>query len=112
MRVRHLSMGIAIIIALATAGAVAGLGILWWQHRQPVTLPEPGGRYAVGRMQFDWRDPARVDPFAPAAGTSRELTVWIWYPAARGTRGTTVDYMPAPLRMALDRHAGPVIRLL
>src|SRR6266700_1311760 len=84
MRVRHLSMGIAIIIALAAAGAVAGLGILWWQHRQPATLPEPGGRYAVGRMQFDWRDPARVDPFAPAARTSRELTVVPLVPRAAG----------------------------
>lgn len=97
---------------MGAAGLAAGLTVLWFQHRQAVQLPRPTGRYAVGRADFDWRDSARVDPFAPAAGTDRELTVWIWYPAASGSGGGTADYFPSPLRTALTQRMGPVLRLL
>ena len=96
---------------MGAAGIATGLSVLWWQHTQPVRLPEPTGRYAVGRADFDWRDATRIDPFAPAAGTNRELTVWIWYPAMRGGNGSA-DYFPPPLRTALTARIGPVLRLL
>ena len=104
MRFRHWWTAIGIAIA-------AGVSILWWQHKQAVTLPQPTGRFAVGRAAFDWRDAARVDPLAPASGTLRELTVWMWYPAA-SSGGPTAEYMPAALREALLRHMGPPLRLL
>ena len=105
MRFRHGLLAIAIAVT-------TGLSVLGWQHTRPVTLPEPTGPFAVGRTEFDWRDRARIDPLAPAAGTLRELTVWMWYPASRGTSGDTAAYMPGALRSALLHHMGPLLRLL
>lgn len=81
--------------------------------RQPnsVTLPEPSGPYAVGRIIAAWRDDARVDPFAPVAGTKRDLPVWIWYPAARGGAQPRVEYMPALVRDAMQPHPPLLLRL-
>src|SRR5205085_12407876 len=47
----------------------------------PGALPLPGGPHAVGRMEFDWHDETRPDPFVPSQ--RRELDVLVWYPAKR-----------------------------
>jgi predicted dienelactone hydrolase len=73
-----------------------------------VTLPVPTGTYAVGREAFDWTDDARIDDFAPEAGTRRSLTGFIWYPAVAGT-ARRADYLPAQIRAALERQANPAV---
>ena len=109
---RRLIAIVGILMAAGILCGAAGLAILWFQHKQSVTLPQPSGLYPVGRMDFDWRDPSRIDPFAPAAGTPRELTVWVWYPAIGAGGHGPAEYEPAPLRNALLRHMGPPLRLL
>jgi len=51
----------------------------------PATLPAPTGPYAIGRMEFDWVDESRSDPFVSAQ--KRELDTFLWYPAEQsGTK--------------------------
>src|SRR5207247_9787550 len=45
----------------------------------PGTLSPPTGPYAVGRMEFDWIDQSRPDPFV-SGKQNRELDVFVWYP--------------------------------
>jgi predicted dienelactone hydrolase len=94
---------ILVVVGLATVGA-----LLWIEHRTAVRLPTPTGSLAVGRIIDIWTDDAPATP-ATVSQTKRELMVWIWYPAAVGSPSATDDYMPAPLRTAVERARGPLI---
>jgi dienelactone hydrolase len=73
------------------------VGALALERATPFTLPVPTGPFSVGRVVEDWTDSTSTDPLAPKP-SSRELLVWIWYPAA-GDRGAALaDYVPADLR--------------
>ena len=96
---------------LAIVSGPALIAVLALRQPNRVTLPPPSGPYAVGRVVAAWRDDARADPFAPVAGTIRELPVWIWYPAAHGASQPRVDYMPARVREAMQPHPPLVLRL-
>jgi dienelactone hydrolase len=78
------------------------LGLMWVDHTRETMLPTPTGPYTVGRTTYFWSDPVRVDPMAPQAGTKRELAAWVWYPAERTPGLQTEEYMPAPLRKAME----------
>jgi dienelactone hydrolase len=103
---RRIFKAFAVLALLAILGIAAlrlGLGL---EHRTDVTLPEPTGSSAVGRVLYDWKDDQGTDPMAPVAGTRRELLVWIWYPAAAGPPAVMDDYIPAAVRPAGDRQGG------
>ncbi len=100
--------GLAVLAMLGALGVAALLGSLWLEHRSAVTLPTPTGAFAVGRAIYDWTDDANVDTLAPVAGTKRELLVWIWYPAPAG-QSSADDYLPAPLRVEVERDLGAVL---
>jgi len=52
-------------------------------------LPQPTGRFPVGRAQYYWRE------MGDASGeSSREVLSWIWYPAAPGTGARPASYLP------------------
>jgi len=74
---------------------IAGLLI---ENRHDVTLPLPSGPFGVGRVIDDWIDPSTTDPLSPPPGTTRELLVWIWYPAAKLTAVAFADYLPTAMR--------------
>jgi predicted dienelactone hydrolase len=61
---------------------------------QSVTLPDPTGPSAVGRIEVGLTDAARIDPFA-TDGRTREIAVWIWYPAVDGASGATAEFLPS-----------------
>ncbi len=100
--------GFAILAMLGVLGVAALLLSLWTEHRSAITLPTPTGAFAVGRAIYDWTDDANVDTLAPVAGTKRELLVWIWYPAPAG-QSSADDYLPAPLRVEVERDLGAVL---
>jgi len=100
--------GFAILAMLGVLGVAALLFSLWMEHRSAITLPRPTGAFAVGRAIYDWTDDANVDTLAPVAGTKRELLVWIWYPAPAG-QSSADDYLPAPLRVEVERDLGAVL---
>jgi predicted dienelactone hydrolase len=98
------------LLLVLFVGAAGVLLLLWIQHRTPLTLPLPTGRFPVGRTSFDWMDEARIDPLAPRQGTKRELTVWIWYPASVAKSSIPAPYEPEAWRVALADHQGTVFQ--
>ena len=63
-----------------------------WESGRPRTLPQPSGRYEIGRRFFAWRDEARLDPLSPVRNAKRELAAFIWYPASKVSMGTRTLY--------------------
>jgi pimeloyl-ACP methyl ester carboxylesterase len=106
---RRIFKGFAILAMLGVLGVAALLVSLWLEHRTEVTLPALTGPFAVGRAFYDWADDQTLDTLAPVPGTKRELLVWIWYPAAAGQSATMDDYLPAPLRTAVQRQRGVLL---
>jgi dienelactone hydrolase len=103
--VRRIFRAFAIIAMFGLLGIAVLLGSLWVEHTTSVTLPTPTGPLAVGRMVYDWTDDLTLDALAPVEGTKRELLVWVWYPAAAPAT-TRDDYLPAALRMVVERDRG------
>jgi hypothetical protein len=89
--------GIIVLLALISRGKPDG-----------VTLPKTSGPYPAGRVFFDWVDQERIDPLAPTARISREITGWIWYPAVPSSQ-LAAEYISRPVRDALIREANPLV---
>lgn len=106
---RRVFKAFAVLAMLGVLGVAALLVSLWLEHRTEVTLPTPTGPFAVGRALYDWADDETLDTLAPVPGTKRELLVWTWYPSAAGQSAAMDDYVPAPLRTAVERARGTLI---
>ena len=78
-------------IVIAVAIFVAFASVMRLQH---VSLPAVTGGSAVGRTEIALNDTGRSDPFA-TDGRSRELAVWIWYPAVAGSSQAGAPYVPS-----------------
>ncbi len=91
---------LVIVVVTATGGYVGYVAI---RAAQPVILPAPTGTYPVGRTIVEWIDHGRVDPLAPQAGTPRELSVWLWYPALPESGRQPAPYAPG---LWADLHVG------
>jgi Platelet-activating factor acetylhydrolase, isoform II len=101
--------GFAVLAMLGALGVVTLLMSLWLEHRTEITLPTPTGAFAVGHALYDWADDETLDTLAPGPGIKRELLVWIWYPAVAGPSATIDDYLPAPIRTAVQRETGVLL---
>lgn len=90
--------------------AIAGLSLLlsglWFDHHQRTVLLAPTGRFAVGRVTYDWRDPHQQELLAPRASIPREVFAWIWFPASAHSHAEPVEYFPHSWREALNRQRG------
>src|SRR3984893_14633857 len=106
---RRIFKGFAALAMLGVLGIAALLAWLWLEHRTEVTLPTPTGRFAVGRALYDWADEETLDTLAPGPGIKRDLLVWIWYPAVAGPSAAIGDYLPVPLRTAVERQSGVLL---
>ena len=106
---RRIFKGFAVLTMLGVLGIAALLVSLWLEHRTEVTLPAPTGAFAVGRALYDWADEETWDTLALGPGIKRELLVWIWYPAVAGPSATIDDYLPAPMRTAVQRQSGMLL---
>lgn len=99
------------LLALA-AVMVAGVITLRWDHQHAVTLPRPSGPYPVGRTRFTWVKPVPTKGQQPQTNGSREVAVWLWYPAAPTAASRPADYMPATWRKAFTDASGFVMSQL
>src|ERR1039457_6724915 len=104
--VKKLLKILAALVVLAIIGIAAILGLLRLEHGFAVTLPQPTGPFAVGRVMYDWVDNARTGSLAPVAGQKRELIVWICYPAAVKPPAQTAEYQTGPWRAAVVNEEG------
>ena len=101
----RLAIGLAVAAFVALAGLLL---VLWLMHNRPVTLPAPGGPYAVGRVEYDWVDQARAETFGPGSNGHRELDVWVWYPVAPGAAtAAPAPYLPPAWRAARAQTQQP-----
>jgi hypothetical protein len=57
-------------------------------------IPAPSGPFAVGRVELQWTDSSRTEPFVPTLSARRELVVYVWYPADVSRGATFADYLP------------------
>ena len=85
--VGRVAVGIVVGVAIFVAFSAV-------MRLQSVALPAPTGPASVGRTEIAMDDPARPDPFF-TDGRTRELAVWIWYPAAEGASAADAPYLPA-----------------
>lgn len=90
-RLVRLLLLVLLVIVLVIISGVAYIEI---RRHQMLVLPQPSGPYAVGRMEYDWTDPSRMDPLASRPGIKRELVVWAWYPASRIPGAHPAPYLP------------------
>lgn len=103
-RVAKMTAAAALFVVLGLAVLLVSLLL---DHNRETVFPRTTGPFAVGRTTYVWSVAAETDPFAPKPGTRRELVAWIWYPAApRQTSQSLEDYMPAPVRVAVERQWG------
>lgn len=110
---RRGAKAVGALVLTAVIGITGLLAWLWLDHSRDTFLPAPTGVYKVGRGTYDWTDEARLNPYAPVAGTKQELVVWIWYPATATPSSHAAEYLPAYWRRALEQHEGFVLgRLL
>lgn len=57
-------------------------------------LPEPSGRYGIGRVAYDWTDDSRPDSLGTDSTRNREIMVYLWYPIERPAQEPHGVYMP------------------
>lgn len=89
------SLKITVALVLVAGAATGGyLGYISIRSGQELTLPVPTGPHPVGRTIVEWTDQDRTDPLAPAPGTPRTLSVWLWYPAAPPPGAGRAPYAP------------------
>ena len=74
---------------------------------QTVALPAVTGSSSVGRIEIVLNDTARPDPFF-TDGRTRELAVWIWYPAVERASGAPAPYVPAAWAPLVDEVPAPL----
>lgn len=90
---RRIATAVLVLVLVVVLAAGGYVGYVAVRHALPVALPVPTGGHDVGRVSYDWTDQHRVDPLAPHHGSYRELSVWVWYPAARAS-GRPAAYAP------------------
>jgi dienelactone hydrolase len=73
----------------------------------PFKLPQPGGRFAIGQVGYEWIDTARPDGYSADSQAHRDLMVYLWYPAKRGASGERVAYWPGAKQMDADPKVRP-----
>ncbi|TMC68140.1 MAG: hypothetical protein E6J13_15230 [Chloroflexi bacterium] len=105
---RKIAKGLGIVIGALSVLVVVGVGASSVARVQVRQLATPTGPSAVGRIELALTDAARVDPFS-SDGHSRELAVWIWYPAAKGSARAAAPYLPKTWADAANNVNGPAL---
>ena len=91
-----LARALLVVIAAAIVALASAVGYMRWEHDRSLALPVPTGAFAVGRTSFAWIDHGHVDELS-TAGETRQVRVWIWYPAAAGA-GVPTEYLAPALK--------------
>lgn len=95
------AMSMLLVVCLGTGQAMAAENP---GGKAGPALPEPSGRYGIGRVGFDWVDTSRPDPYSHRPGAHREMMVYLWYPSVKSAdvRGA---YLPGAKQMDADPQA-------
>ena len=90
---------IRFLVLLPAVGIPVLLGLMWLDHNRETILPQPTGPFAVGRITYAWKDPAR---------TECELFAWLWYPATQSPHAVE-EYLPDQWRSAVEHQRGTLM---
>jgi pimeloyl-ACP methyl ester carboxylesterase len=108
---RKIAKGLGILVITLLIVIVVAGGASTFARSQTRQLIAPTGPSAVGRVELALTDAARVDPLS-STGRPRELSVWIWYPTAKGNAAATAPYLPKAWADAANNVNGPLGLLL
>ena len=104
---RKIAKGLGFVFGALLVLVVVGAGASGIARVQMRQLATPTGPSAVGRIELALTDASRVDPLTTDGG-ARELAVWIWYPAAKGSAGAVAPYLPKTWADAANNVNGPM----
>jgi pimeloyl-ACP methyl ester carboxylesterase len=107
---RRIGKIVGVLVAIVLAVIVVAVGASAVARGQTRQLATPTGPLAVGRAELVLTDQARTDPFLNT-GRPRELSVWIWYPTAKGNNTATAPYLPKAWADATNDVNGPAALL-
>jgi hypothetical protein len=48
-----------------------------YARRQQISLSEPSGPHAIGRVSFDWVDESRTETLGPNPAVKRAVVAWV-----------------------------------
>lgn len=83
------------VVAGTATGILMVIGSAVLSSTIPVVkFPAPAGPYAVGIQTLHLTDSSRPEPQTPDPGDSRELMVYVWYPAAAKNDRQTAPLLP------------------
>lgn len=71
-----------------------------------MVLPKPTGPFEVGRIGYDWTDDSRNEAYSETKGTTRKLSIWIWYPADLNKNAKKSDYFPDKWETIQEKDSG------
>src|SRR5579871_3630508 len=116
MRVRNTISVLAsslLLCVMTNAGAQESQPSSTSQNRSgPQAVPHlqtPTGPFGIGRVGYEWTDGSRPDGHSQDPQAHRDLMVYLWYPAHKGT-GERAEYLPGAKRMDADTSAAPALR--
>jgi predicted dienelactone hydrolase len=104
---RKVGKGLGILVLVLVTVVVAVVGVSAVARGQTRQIAAPTGPLSVGRIELALTDTARMDPFLNS-GRPRELSVWIWYPTAKGNTAATAPYLPKAWADATNAVNGPL----
>jgi predicted dienelactone hydrolase len=102
-------LGLVIAIPLFIGAMVS---LLFLEHHRTVTLPQPSGPYAVGRLTGLVEERHERQLLSPNPNDPRQAFVWVWYPADASSAAKRCDYLPADWRGVLNETRGPFNRYI
>lgn len=85
--------------ALGQIGVAQGVQQTLLQGTASPKLPSPSGKFAVGRVGYDWIDTSRPDRYSADPQAHRELMVYLWYPSSRRSADLKGTYLPGAKQM-------------
>lgn len=98
---------VAVLALIFVTGLAVLLALIRHERNSLLILPEPSGRFAVGRSTYAWTNAAAIDELSPTSGAKRQVFVWIWYPAAHTPSAEPAPYLSPTWQAALATR-GPI----
>jgi len=93
------------VMVFAVMAAVAAIDFPLAAADAGPVLPEPTGKYSVGRVTYYMVDMSRNDERGTQKDHKREFLTQVWYPAQSGSKGKPAAWLlPEWVRLGADYH--------
>jgi predicted dienelactone hydrolase len=73
-------------------------------------LPQPTGKYGIGRIAYHWVDSSRAEQLSKVPGANREIMVYVWYPTdSRKNSSKYSEYLPGADSIASSKDGKDLV---